>query len=117
MTQVTRDKYCFIGPRAEDSAHYYDIVISHGYEGDMDYLAWDAAHKFGMRMIGPNMASFRDGITIGERASAAAEFLDAEYSSAFASCEEYGRKSNMRDLMMVAYAKAKKMYDIEIRTL
>ena len=115
--KVFRDKYCFWGSRAEDSAHYYDLVISHGYAGDMDYLAWDAAHKFGMRMTAPSLASFRDGITMGENALTAAEFLDRERSVAFASCEEYGRKKRMQELMALKYDAARENYGVEIKFL
>lgn len=117
MERIMRDKYCFFGSRAQDSAHYYDIVMSHKYTGDMDYLAWDAAHKFGSRMTAPGLASFRNGITIGESALTAAEFLDAEYQSAYASCEEYGRRKRMQELMALAYSKARKLYDVEIKLL
>lgn len=116
-TQVIRDKYCFSGSRAEDSAHYYDLVISHGYNGEMDYLAWDAAHKFGMRMTAPGLASFHDGITIGENALAAAEFLDRERSVAFASCEEFGRKKKMQELMASKYDVAREIYGVDIKLL
>lgn len=114
---VMRYGYCFSGSRAIDSAKYFDIVMSHGYKGDMDYLAWDAAHKFGMRMTAPGIASFRDGITIGDNALIAAGFLDDEYRAAYESCEEYGRKAKMRELMAIAYAKAEKLYDIEIKLM
>lgn len=117
MEQVKRDKYCFVGPRSADSAHYYDLVMSHGYKGDMDCLAWDAAHKFGTRMTAPGIASFLNGITIGENALAAAEFLDKERQIAFAACEEYGRKKRMQELMAVAYAKAEEIYKIKIKLM
>ena len=83
----------------------------------MDYLAWDAAHKFGMRMTAPSLASFRDGITMGENALAAAEFLDRERSVAFASCEEYGRKKRMQELMALKYDAARENYGVEIKFL
>lgn len=114
---IMRDKYCFSGSRAQDSAHYYDIVMSHKYTGDMDYLAWDAAHKFGSRMTAPGLASFRNGITIGENALAAAEFLDAEYQTAYASCEEYGRRKRMQELMADVYERARAKFAISIKLL
>ena len=115
--KVVRDKYSFWGSRAEDSAHYYDLVISYGYTGDMDYLAWDAAHKFGMRMTAPGIASFLNGITIGDNALHAAEFLDNERRIAFASCEEYGRKKKMQELMASKYDMAREIYGVEIKLL
>ena len=117
MEQILRDKYCFTGLRSADSAHYFDLVMSHGYNGDMDYLAWDAAHKFGTRMTAPGIASFLNGITIGDDALAAAEFLDNERRIAFAACEEYGRKKKMQELMAVAYARAEEIYNVKIKLM
>ena len=117
MHSIMRGNYCFLGPKAEAAAEYYDIVMSHGYNGDLDHLAWDAAHKFGMQMTGPNIASFRDGIAIGERSSEAAEWLDAEYYTAFASCDVHGRKAKMREIMHCAYAKAKEDFLVEIKLM
>ena len=62
-------------------------------------------------------ASFLNGITIGENALAAAEFLDKERRIAFAACEEYGRKKRMQELMAVAYAKAEEIYKIKIKLM
>lgn len=114
MDTVIREKYCFIGSRAEDSAKYYDTVISHGYSGDMDYLAWEAAHKFGTRMTADGLASFRNGIAIGSNALTAVEFLDSEYSKAYDLCEENNRRKRMQDLMKIAYATAQNKYSVEI---
>ena len=63
--KIQRGDYWIVGAGAEKSAHYYDTVISHGYNGDLLYLAWDSAHKFGQRMVGENIASYRDGIVRG----------------------------------------------------
>ena len=115
MNQVKRDEYCFLGPKAEESGKYYDAVLSHGYDGDMCYLAWDAAHKFGTKMVGNKIASFRNGITIGTEALAAAEFIDEEYQKAFASCEEFGRSKRMRELMRAVYALAEQRYAVEVK--
>lgn len=110
-----RDQFCFIGPKSKDSAKYYDTVCSHKSNVDRVYLAWDSAHKFGTRMISERLASFRNGVTIGEKALQAAEFIDEEYQKAFASCEEYGRSKRMREQMSVVYATAEREFGIEIK--
>lgn len=115
MNVEKRDQYCFMGPKAAASAQYYDTVISHGYSGDTVYLAWDSAHKFGTRMISDNIASFRDGITIGEEALQAAEHIDEEYRKAFSSCEVYGRSKRMKELMQQVYANAEKEFGVGIK--
>ena len=50
-TIVQRGIYTFEGPKASQSAHYYDIALYHGYSGDKNALALDAAHKFGAKLI------------------------------------------------------------------
>lgn len=115
MEVVKRDKYCFVGPKADASARYYDTVISHRYRGDMDFLAWESAHEFGTRMFSDNMASFRDGVVIGKNALKAAEYIDEEYRKAFASCDEYGRSKRMEDLMTKVYSNAEIDFDVEIK--
>ena len=117
MNIEIRDGYSFVGFRASDSVEYYDAVICRGYKGKKDYLAWDSAHKFGTRMFGNNIASFRNGITIGERALEAAEFIDTEYRIAYSSCEEYGRSKKMKMLMQEVYDRAKQLYGVEIELL
>ena len=117
MDIIKRDKYCFSGSSAKKSVQYFDLVVSHGYNGNMDYLAWDAAHKFGSRMTTDFMASFRDGITIGLNALPAAEFIDTEYKKAFASCDEFGRSKRMKELMLSIYTQAEKKYDVVIKLL
>ena len=114
MNIAKRDKYTFIGTKAEDSAKYYDIVTSRGYTGNMDYLAWDSANKFGTRMTSIGIASFRDGITIGENALLAANLLDEERNKAWATCEEFGRRQRMNELMAKAYEIAKDIFSVEI---
>lgn len=115
MNVIKRDQYCFMGSRALDSAKYYDTVLSHGYNGDMVFLAWEAAHKFGSRMFSDKLASFRNGVTIGEEALFAAEYIDEEYRKAYASCEEYGRSKKMKDLMSVVYAEAERTFKVGIK--
>ena len=117
MNIVKRDKYSFIGPKAEDAAKYYDTVISHGYNGDMIYLAWDAAHKFGMRMTSDKLASFRDGVAIGEGAILAAEFIDKEYKRIYQRSEKVGRSQKMKMLMVEVYKTVEKKYGVEVRLL
>lgn len=117
MNIEIRDGYSFVGFRASDSVEYYDAVIRRGYKGNKDYLAWDSAHKFGARMSGNNIASFRNGITIGERALEAAEFIDAEYRIAYSSCEEYGRSKKMKLLMHDVYDQAIQIYAVKIEVL
>ena len=117
MNVETRDGYSFVGLRASDSVEYYDTVLRNGYNGNMNYLAWDSAHKFGTRMSGNNIASFRNGITVGERALEAAEFIDSEYRIAYSSCEEYGRSKKMKVLMQDAYDRAIQLYAVKIELL
>ena len=115
MNTVMRDKFIFNGPRAEDSAQYYDTVISSGFNDDMIYLAWDSAHKFGTRMTSEGIASFKNGVVFGGNALLAAEFIDNEYSKVYASCEEFGRSKRMKQLMLVIYAMAKEKYHVDIK--
>ena len=117
MNIENRDDYSFIGMRANDSVKYYDTVVSNGYSGSKDYLAWDAAHKFGTRMTGIGVSSFRSGITIGAQSLAAAEYIDEEYRIAYSSCEEHGRSKKMKTIMQAVYARAKQLYDVEIELL
>lgn len=115
MKAIQRDQYTFIGRNVQASAEYYDIIISHGYNGNMLYLAWDAAHKFGNRMISKDVASFRDGVAIGQNAFSAAEFTDIEQIKAYSSGEKYGRKKRMKDFMTRIYAEAERRYDVELK--
>ena len=115
MSTVTRDNYNFVGPRAEDSAKYYDTVISHGYEGDMIYLAWDSAHKFGTRMTAENMASFRSGVVIGNNALSVAEFLDLAYDRVYSLSEQEGRSKRVKSFMASMYDLVKNEFGIEIK--
>ena len=118
MSAEERNAFFFTGLRAADSVKYYDTVLSHGSEGiNMLYLAWDAAHKFGSRMTGENIASFRNGIVRGIRALEAAEYIDNAYKIAYASCEEYGRSKKMRALMQEVYVQAYRKFNVEIELL
>ena len=120
MEQHIRNKYQFTGPRAGDSVKYYDNVVSHRNDVstlNTDYLAWDAAHKFGTRVTAPDMASFRNGIVIGQNALAAAEFLDNEYRIAYNSCEIPGRSRKMKELMEIVYAVAEEKYDVIVQLM
>ena len=117
MSVEERHGYIFTGLRTADSVKYYDTVLSHGYEGSKMYLAWDAAHKFGSRMVCENVASFRNGIVRGIRALEAAEYIDNEYEIAHASCEEYGRSKKMKSLMKEVCIKAHEIFDVEIELL
>ena len=117
MGRIEHNQYIFDGPRANDSITYFDIVLSHGYNGDMDCLAWDSAHKFGVRVIGANLASFKYGLVYGEKALDAAIFIDEEYIKAYSSCEEVGRRKKMKLLMIEIYSSAKMKYQVELRLL
>ena len=114
MSVMKRDIYSFHGPKAEDSVKYFDSVIAQGYNGDMLYLAWDAAHKFGSRMTSDNITSFRWGIVIGDNSLKAAEFLDSEYEAAYKSCEEFGRKEKMKSILGALCASVKTEYSVDI---
>ena len=115
VEQIKRNQFCFIGPKAESSANYYDTVLSHGYSGDIVFLAWESAHKFGTRVISDNLASFKDGIAIGEDALTAAEYIDAEYQKAFMSCDEYGRGKKMKDIMNKIYDSAENQFAVKTK--
>ena len=112
MDKIRRGDYWFIGPRASDSAKYYDLVISHGYNGDLLYLAWEAAHKFGQKMIGPQVVSYRDGVVCGERADEAALFIDQKYSELFALLPQENRKKTLSVKMQEYYLLAEQRYGV-----
>ena len=114
MNIVRFEEYCFVGDKAVDSVEYFKAVISHGYDGDKVALAWDAAHKFGNKMTTENIASFYDGIVVGENALVASEYIDKERDSAYNSCEKFGRSKRMKELMLAIYDKTKEMYNVQI---
>lgn len=62
METMNQGKYLFEGANPSKSVKYYEIVIRNGYDGDLDELAYDDAHKFGNNVRFDNMASFRHGI-------------------------------------------------------
>lgn len=115
MEEYIRDGYTFIGPKAADSVKYYDLVISHGYSVDMHFLALDAAHKFGSKVIGHGGAySLRGGWVEGENAEEAAEYIDAEWKKHYAACPEFNRSKLMREKMQTVYKEAEEKYGVRI---
>jgi len=62
-----------------------------------------------------DVASFRDGVAIGQNAFSAAEFIDIEQIKAYSSGEKYGRKKRMKDFMTRIYAEAERRYDVELK--
>ena len=117
MKEVKRDKFIFIGPRADESAKYYDIVISHGYDGDLVYVAWESAHKFGQRMTGPNVASYRDGVVFGEKARDAAIYIDQKREEVFSSLPVKNRKTALKEKMREHYIFAEEFYHVSFKMM
>ena len=117
MENVQRGEYTFIGPKAERSAGYYDIVISHGYDGDMLYLAWDAAHKFGQMVVGPGIVSYRDGIVLGERAQEAAAYIDEKRKEIYASLPEFNRSKLLWSQMLEHYLYAEEYFNVSFKPM
>lgn len=117
MNEIVRGKYCFTGARAKDSAEYYDLVNRHEHKCDTDYLAWDAAHKFGSRVTAVGLASFRNGLVIGKNAVTAAEQIDQEYIRAFEACDVVGRSRKMKEHMLSVYMDVERQYGVNVRVL
>ena len=115
--ELERDIYKFIGNNAEESVKYYDKVVSFdNISVDRDYIAWDAAHKFGSHVIGPGMASFRDGMVYGEKAVEAATFLDDMRGKIYGMLPEYNRGNIMRLLMPEIMDITRIKFDVTIIT-
>ncbi len=112
MDTVTRGIYIFRGQKAEKSAEYYDIVLSHGYSGDMNWLAYDAAQKFGNRMIMKGVASFLHGTFHGERAEEASEYFDRSWKEAFDACPQEGRRKHMAEILNILLLETEKRYHV-----
>ena len=100
--EVKRGEYTFLGPKAEKSAHFYDVCMKM-HEGvkendPMLYrkIVWESAHKFGARVIGHGFASTRDGVFYGEKALEAAEFVDKTRDELFDKLPEYNRSHTLR---------------------
>ena len=110
--KIQRGDYWIVGAGAEKSAHYYDTVVSHGYNGDLLYLAWDSAHKFGQRMVGENIASYRDGIVRGARALEAAVFIDQKRKEVYSSLPEFNRSKLLKILMQEHFQYAEEFYNV-----
>ena len=117
MSIIEHDQYIFEGDKAGDSVKYFDTVISYGYKENMDYLAWDAAHKFGVRVTTANMESFDCGLVYGENALDAAVYIELEHKKAYGSCEEFGRSKKMKRLMSEIYSAVELKYQVEIRVM
>ena len=117
MEMVRRNGYTFIGSRAEESAQYFDSVLSHGYSGELLYLAWESAHKFSQRMIGMNVASYREGIVKGEKALKAAEFIDQKRKEIFDSLPEQNRSKLLKEAMVKQYEYAEQYYGVIFQTM
>lgn len=115
MSTIKRNEFTFDGPKAVESAKYYDTVMRYGYNGDVVFLAWDSAHKFGVRMIADKMASFKYGLTLGKNALVAAEFIDNEYDKAYRKCDQIGRSKKMKSCMEEIYLIARAEYGVEIK--
>ena len=114
---ISRGAYNFIGPRADESAKYFDTVISHGYTGDLLYLAWESAHKFGQQMTGPRIASYRDGVAMGERALEAAEYIDGKREEIFSNLPQLNRSKLLKEAMSEHFRSAEQEYGVKFRKL
>ena len=115
--RINRDGYSFIGRKAENSAEYYDTVLKHGYDGNMDYLAWDAAHKFGSLMMGSDIASFSNGILKGKHAAEAAYYIEEGKTSFLNTLEKEGRKEKLRTFMREKINEAEQKYNISVELM
>lgn len=114
MDEISRGPYSFSGRKAADSAKFYDIVMSHGYSGDMLYLAWEAASKFGSRVVGPGFVSYRHGLVFGDNAAEAAEYFDDEWKKAYDVCPEEGRRTKMCAFSNELKRATEKRYKVKI---
>lgn len=115
MNEIMRGKYCFSGPKAEQSVKYFDTVLSRGYRGDMDWLAWDAAHKFCTSLMFDGAFAFGDGLIYGERGEEAFEYIREEYRKAYEVCEEFGRRKKMISKKAEIYCRAEELFGVKIR--
>lgn len=117
MGVVKRDIFTFVGGKAEDAGKYYDIAFSHGGDIDFLYLAWDACHKFGCRLLGDNIASYRDGIVIGKNALPAAEFIDEQYTLFRNTLPERNRKTQLNAEMQKVFAEVINRYGVQVKPM
>lgn len=117
MMEIIRDKYTFIGDKAEESVKYYDLVTSNNSDIEKDYIAWEAAHKFGQKMIGPGIASFRDGIVKGKNAVEVAEYLDNKWNSFIQRLPKQNRRKLIKEKMTEVINGLTEQYDVEIERL
>ncbi len=112
--RIQRGVYFFSGPKAEDSAYYYDIISKRTSIDEIDKL-WDAAHKFGSRLEGPDVASFRDGIILGKYALEAAEYIDGKRTEIFDSLPEFNRSKSMKERMVTQYCFIEEHFGVTIK--
>jgi len=117
MNETKCDSYIFIGPRAVDSARFYEVISSQSERHDKDYLAWDAAHKFGSGFIGPNCASFCHGLIYGEKAKEASQYYDQKWKEAFQKCPKMRRQSAMRMVSHSLVSDVEKMFEVTISVI
>ena len=111
MPEVHRPPFVF---SSEKAAQFYDIVLSHGYDGDLTDLAWTAAHKFGATVTSSECVSFRHGLIRGKRAEEAAAFFNEQWKRAFAECPEYGRRAAMARVSHELVRQTEEQYGVTI---
>ena len=111
--RIQRGEYFFSGRKAEDSAKYYDIISKRTIVDEI-YKLWDAAHKFGSRLEGPGVASFRDGIIIGENALEA-EYIDRKRKEIFDSLPELNRSRSLKEKMTPQYCFIEDHFEVTIK--
>lgn len=114
MSEVTRTPFVFIGKKAEQSAKYYDTVLSHGYQGELIALAWEAAHKFGAQFMAAGVVSFRHGLIYGEKAREAADYYNEKWGTKFSNCPETGRRASMRSFSRELLKETENMFDVHV---
>ena len=114
---ILREKYAFSGDEADKSIEYFDTVMSQGYDGDHDELAFDAAHKFGSKLVFDDAASFRFGLFIGKRSREAARYFDGIWKEEFRETSEYGRKEHMTRVTGFLLQRTEKKYGVHTRII
>jgi len=119
MADIIRNNITFTGSKAGSAAEYYDTVLTAGYKGDHNYLAWDAAHKFGAgcaALIGDS-CSFCFGFFAGARAQAAAAAFNAQWDALFAATPAPGRRKALQPLTNKLLSDIVRQYAVKVEIL
>ena len=114
METMNQGKYLFEGANPLKSVKYYEIVIKNGYDGDLDELAYDAAHKFGNTVRYDSTASFRHGVIIGDRAEEARNEFEKRWINSYEECPIEGRRKAMSNISRTIKNDIERLYDVRI---